>query len=136
MNCGQLHTTTPQSQDWTDLQSVSLNRICTPGLRCQIVNGIHLSQWMAVRSTAVQIKIDINNPPDNCCQPVGSRDGVYLQTNSSINNWLLANRQAAGSSALRRRKMFRHLINKLLSMDLFVRSSRQWTQFDNNMQTL
>ena len=84
-----------QLQYWPGLQSVSVNRICTPGLRCQIVNGIHLSQWMAVRAPAVQIKIEINNPPANCGLPGGSRDGVYLQTNSSINNWLLAG-QAEG----------------------------------------
>ena len=57
---------------------------------------------------------------------------LYLQTNSSINNWLLANRQRTRQ---RQRKMFRHLINKLLSMDLFVRLDRQWTAGDN-MQTL
>ena len=32
-----------QLQYWPGLQSVSVNRICTPGLRCQIVNGNHLT---------------------------------------------------------------------------------------------
>ena len=74
MNCGPVRT---------------LSRLTEFALRVFVVKLL-MGSISHNASPAVQIKIDINSPAENCRLPGGSRDGVYLQTNSSINNWLLA----------------------------------------------
>lgn len=86
MNCGPVRT---------------LSRLTEFALRVFVVKLL-MGSISHNASPAVQIKIDINSPAENCRLPGGSRDGVYLQTNSSINNWLLAVRagdRQQGSSA-------------------------------------
>ena len=76
----------------------NLSRLTEFALRVFVVKllmgSISHNGWRC-RARVVQIKKDINSPGDNGRLPGGSRDGVYLQTNSSINNWSLAG-QAEG----------------------------------------